>query len=774
MKLRGRVLIAIVAATVIFCGGCLTAFLIATSMASNNARLSKESLSITAQEVSSSLKHSLQHEQDLSVASAAFVVEHPSASQRDLESWISTTNVLGRYPELFQLGLLSLVPAAQLASFEQTDLAVGAASTSKQTFSVLPAGTRSYYCLASAAVARPGLTNVPPGTDYCDSPGGAYILESRDLGMSGDLPIKVGGKTMLVTGTPVYAGGAVPTTVDSRRAAFLGWTETVVNPSTLLTEALGGRRDTQVKLRYNGYTLITFKVGHTEPAAQLLSTPLSDGFSVQVLQSVSGTSIFDDPSATAALVIGLLLSAVLAGLILVFGVGRSIALEMVDQRTEEIQHQALHDPLTGLPNRDLILDRLEQMLAHARRSGASVGVLYLDLDNFKDVNDTLGHDIGDELLRAFGSRMTSVLREGDTIGRMGGDEFIVLVDGSPGDGIQLAADRILSVLEAPFVLASSTTPLNVTVSIGIASGAHMSPHELLKNADIALYEAKGAGKRRAVVFSASMREAVHERHDLEVDLLAAVDTDQFYLLYQPVVELTSGAMQSVEALLRWNRPGHGLVGPDQFIPILELNGLIVPVERHVLGLACRQGAAWQAEGYDFSVAVNISARHLADSGIVDDVERALSESGFAAGSLTLELTETAVMSDFAVMSDRLGRLKALGVRLAIDDFGTGYSSLSYLRNLPVDVLKIDQSFIAGVAESSQSIAIVHTLVQLGKILEIETVAEGIETEAQLAQLRAEGVYGGQGFLFARPTTPEEVIAFLRRSMRAAEATITDR
>ena len=429
---------------------------------------------------------------------------------------------------------------------------------------------------------------------------------------------------------------------------------------------------------------------------------------------------------------------------------------------DQIRFQAVHDTLTGLPNRALILDRTEQMLARARRSEIQVAALFIDLDGFKEVNDSLGHGVGDQLLMAVTERLSVTMRESDSVGRLGGDEFVVLVDGATMDaGPELVAERLLEVLRAPFHLPDLPGgPLTLTASIGIATGVRASATELLRDADIALYEAKGAGKDCFVAFEPEMHTAVQDHLLLEMDLRDALDGDQFRLVYQPIFNLAGGQTTGVEALLRWEHPGRGLVQPDTFIPILETSGMINEVGRWVLHEACLQGARWHARGYPLDVSVNVSARQFDADRLADDVRVALQSSGFPASSLTLEITETAIMRDVAAAVPQLVALKATGVRIAIDDFGTGYSSLAYLQQFPVDTLKIDRSFISAMAGSVESGALVRTLVQLGKTLGLETLAEGIEECEQYSQLEREHCDSGQGYLYARPLDVDAVEAFV--------------
>ena len=429
---------------------------------------------------------------------------------------------------------------------------------------------------------------------------------------------------------------------------------------------------------------------------------------------------------------------------------------------EHIRFQAVHDTLTGLPNRALILDRTEQMLARARRSYVPVAALFIDLDGFKEVNDTLGHAIGDRLLQAVTARLAGIMRESDSVGRLGGDEFVVLVDGSTMDaGPELVAERVLSVLRQPFELEGTLCgPLTLTASIGIAAGARSSATELLRDADIALYGAKAAGKDCFVVFRPEMHTVVQDRLLLEMDLREALAAQQYFLVYQPIFNLASGAPTGVEALLRWSHPTKGVIQPDDFIPILELSGLITSVGRWVLAEACRQGARWHGLGYQLDVSVNISTRQLENDDLIRDVTSALRVSGLDPHSLIVEVTETAIMRNMPDVVRRLLALKAMGVRVAIDDFGTGYSSLAYLQQFPVDSIKIDRSFISSMADSPESGVLIRNLVQLGKTLGLETLAEGIEATGQYAQLAREHCDSGQGYFFGRPLETGAVEHFL--------------
>jgi diguanylate cyclase (GGDEF)-like protein len=440
--------------------------------------------------------------------------------------------------------------------------------------------------------------------------------------------------------------------------------------------------------------------------------------------------------------------------------------EELDRRQEELAFMATHDVLSGLPNRTLILDRADQMLVRARRHKTPVAALFIDLDNFKSINDTLGHGVGDELLKSVTRRLNGVVRESDAVGRLGGDEFVVLAeDLSLAAGPELIAERLLEALKQPFQLAGGEITLTVTASIGIALGERASADELLRDSDIAMYRAKWEGKNRYVVFESGMQEIAQSRMALEMDLRDAMESQEFFLVYQPTFDLCEMTPTGVEALIRWNSPKRGVVGPDEFIPLLEETGLIVQVGRWVLHEACRQGAEWRAAGHQIGMAVNVSARQLDTDELVSDVEEALEQSGLAPGALTLEITETTLMRNIHETVGRLTAIKDLGVRIAIDDFGTGYSSLAHLQRFPVDALKIDRSFISRLTENPEGETLINTLVQLGKALSLETLAEGIERDTELSMLREKECDSGQGFLFARPLDLASTEKFLKESAR---------
>jgi diguanylate cyclase (GGDEF)-like protein/PAS domain S-box-containing protein len=424
---------------------------------------------------------------------------------------------------------------------------------------------------------------------------------------------------------------------------------------------------------------------------------------------------------------------------------------------EELIHQAFHDSLTGLANRALFRDRVEHALSRRSRSGMDPAVIYFDLDSFKNVNDGLGHEAGDALLREVAARLLGVVRSGDTVARLGGDEFAVLVEESQHVQIEAEAiaERALQSLAAP--LSVGGQEVTITASLGIAHADDESTAvSLLRDADVAMYQAKTSGKACWTVYEPTMRASAVERLQLENDLNHVVDKDQLRLVYQPVVELETNRIVGFEALVRWEHPSLGTVMPDKFIPIAEENGTIIAIGQWVLQTACLTAAGWgRRYPAKLSMAVNLSARQLAAPEVLDHVRTALRDAELDASTLVLEMTETALVQDPVQAAARLHQLRALGVRLAIDDFGTGYSSLSYLRQFPVDILKIDRTFINTITDGEKVPAIVRGLLDLGRTLQLETVAEGIESDAQLDQLRDEQCELGQGFLFARPLLRED-------------------
>jgi diguanylate cyclase (GGDEF)-like protein/PAS domain S-box-containing protein len=483
----------------------------------------------------------------------------------------------------------------------------------------------------------------------------------------------------------------------------------------------------------------------------------------RIIVECVGSNLSDDPA--------------VAGLALNFrDVSERKALE------EQLRKLAFHDHLTLLANRSLFWNRVEHALALAQRSQQRVAVMFLDLDNFKNVNDSLGHDAGDRFLQAVAQRLIKCTRPSDTVARLGGDEFAILLEGI---GRETDVDRLVRPISAAFnqPLLVDGRSTDASASIGVAcSSPGDDAEQLLRNADIAMYNAKASGRSRLVVFEAHMQEQLHDRLRLEQDIDLALARNEFFLEFQPVVDLTRRELLGVEALLRWRHPHRGIVMPASFISIAEESGRIVEIGRQVLVDACTQIRKWSetlAAGEGLRVAVNISGRHLQQGNLVEDVRHALEASGLDPGCLVIELTESTIMQNTEVNLERFRELKELGVRLAIDDFGMGYSSLSYLHRFPIDILKIDRAFVSRMTEHNGGPELARAVVMLGTTLGLETVAEGIENEDQVGYLLDLGCVAGQGFLFASACTLDEVAAtrYMERRVelraeRAAYAELT--
>jgi diguanylate cyclase (GGDEF)-like protein/PAS domain S-box-containing protein len=429
------------------------------------------------------------------------------------------------------------------------------------------------------------------------------------------------------------------------------------------------------------------------------------------------------------------------------------------QLEAQIRHQAFHDTLTGLANRALFKDRVEQALQEQSHRREPITVLFLDLDNFKTINDSLGHSVGDQLLCAVAERLLSCVRVTDTVARLGGDEFAVLLKWVGVEGTLPIADRIATEMKEPFSLHGREVCISVSVGLAASSAAGERADELLRNADVAMYVAKAMGKGRCEVYHPSMYSAVRERMELETELRHALEEEQFVLHYQPTIDLASGRVVGVEALLRWYHPQRGVMQPGQFIALAEETDLIIPIGRWVLTEACRQLRVWHERHPDSSpltVGVNLSVKQLHHADLADQVRDALLSTGLAPSSLVLEITESVLMHATDTFLERLNELRSLGVQLAIDDFGTGYSSLSYLRWVPVDVLKMDKSFLKGIESSQKAASLVQGILNLARALGLETVAEGIEHSEQLRELQALRCDLGQGYYFGSPLTADEL------------------
>ena len=419
---------------------------------------------------------------------------------------------------------------------------------------------------------------------------------------------------------------------------------------------------------------------------------------------------------------------------------------------KRIRYIALHDVLTGLPNRALLHDRISHAISQAEREGCMMAVLFIDLDNFKHINDSLGHMIGDELLRTAGTRIRQCVRKCDTVARLGGDEFVVCISRlQRSEYAGRLAAKILSSLEKPFVIAAQTLHAGASIGISVYPGDGNTVDVLMQMADTAMYHAKSRGKGNYQFFTSSLNAAAQQRLSIESQLRHALPHNEFLLHYQPQVDINTGRVLSAEALIRWQYPGRGLVPPLEFIPVAEESGLILKIGEWVLREACSQLARWRRNGQeDLGIAVNLSARQVLQPGFVNVVASVLESNGLPPSALDLEITESVLMEPSEENVSALRRLSAMGVRFSIDDFGTGYSSLSYLKRFPIHALKIDRSFVSGIADNPSDMAITNTIIAMAKHLNLKVIAEGVETQAQAEFLAGHACHMAQGYYYGRP------------------------
>ncbi len=783
-RLSGRARAALIGGLIIVVGLAASAFL-AAEWRSNALDANRKSFESTAADLSSALDSELDKNIGLTRTMRAIATMEPSAGETRFLAWYQQLQ-RGADPPTpggIVAALIQPVPASGLSAFgRQAEADPAFRALLDGRFRVIPSGSRPGYCLIRAIVGTGAVTSsYPPSLDYCAtvlpgigrSPFEALISTGTATGSTVVTPLSASGHSLVAIGAAVYRRGAPLATVPARRAALTGFISTSFDSGALIQSLLVGHRSLTVALYHRniGGPLELIGRAGAHPAGR--SPGYSDRHELGGGWLVEMTGTADRPVAADAqglfvLGLGLLVTVLVFVLYLVLSGSRQRAWSLVGEKTDELEYRALHDPLTGLPNRSLVLDRAEQILARARRLDVPVTALFMDIDGFKQINDRLGHRAGDEVLRQVGTRLKTVLRDSDTVGRLGGDEFVMLVDPVGLDAApELVAERILDVLRQPIELSQPTqSPVSVTASIGLATGLPASAENLLQDADVALYKAKAVGKDGYVLFESAMQTVAQDRMHLEMDLADALDADQLILVYQPMLDLENEQVVGVEALLRWRHPTRGVIPPDEFIPIAEDSGMIVQIGRWVLEQACAQGAAWHQNGHPLDISVNVSARQLERTEFVEEVRATLDDSGLDPAMLTLEITETVLMRKPEATALLLTELKALGVRIAVDDFGTGYSSLAYLRQFPVDSLKIDRAFITDLALSDDAQALTHTLIELGKALGLQTLAEGVEEPGQVRRLQREGCDLVQGFLFARPLAPDAVEDFLEDNLRA--------
>ncbi len=726
-------------AVLVALAGIAGSLVAARQTAESAVQQSRELFHMSATRVAANVALEVQHQTDLLVALVAFMHEHPADSPAALHRWARDIRALQRYPQLIALADIRL--SRNHAGCPHT------------TF-VGPAWTVQLNAIGADTVCSTLRTLAPTTVGSGIKAFGSRVAGVRFIGEE----------------SPVYRRvDQLPQTLAEAKHDMVGAAAVALYPQVLLRNALTGIPGIRLELITVNHDRLYFAAG-PPVQGQSVQLTLNQGLTEVISGPLQSGSIFANAAAARILAGGSALSVLLALIMFLLGTGRARAMRLVSEKTGELAFRAMHDALTGLPNRALVTDRIKQALARSARGAPPAALMFIDVDGFKTVNDTFGHGAGDELLRAVATRVKQLVREVDTVGRIGGDEFVVLLEpGAQRPAPEQVADRILGLLSEPVKL-DQGIDIRLTASIGIAIGKPGgTTQELLREADLALYAAKQSGKNRFALFEESMQSAIADRHALELDLKQALANGELFLVYQPTFRLDDRRIGGVEALARWEHPTRGLIPPDVFIPIAENSGLILEIGHWVAAEACAQAAAWRAQGLELTMAINVSGTQLDEEGFVAEVREVLSRTGLDPSALTLELTETSLMRRPEAAAQRLHELKQLGVRIAIDDFGTGYSSLSYLRAFPVDTLKIDRTFISGLGESEDASAFVNTLVALGRTLKITTLGEGIEDERQLEQLRAADCELGQGFLLAHPLRAHEVEAMLRNQRLAGEA-----
>jgi diguanylate cyclase (GGDEF)-like protein len=781
-------------AVAVFCvlAGTLASALGARAVAHNDSAKTETSFHQGSQAIASTLKLAIQRQEELTVAASTYFAANPKATSAEFARWVTWARTRRRYPELDALGLL---PAPPKPVPVHKPTAVTASSTSAESTSAEasptsadapPAPTASSPTpIEASSDASPTLIDVSsPPTPPAPAPVhlSPALLLSRNTGLSIYHPISAGHRQALAIVTPVYRGNVTPHSVFGRTAASVGWLREVLVPGAVLGQVLVGHPGYALALTYHdGASNLLFSSGAPRSDAQNTTLDLHDGWTVTSFGPAPAASVLADGDALAVLIGGILVSVLLGLVVDILGAAarppapapRTDADAEAEEQTGELADKYLYEPVTGLPNRELTLDRAERMVARAGRdSGMLAGALFVDIDQLSEVNEMLGLTAGNQLLKIVGERLLDVVRAGDTVGRLDGDEFVVLVE-SAARGVRLdsLAQRMIEALHRPVELDAFGPSFVLTASIGVAFGRYATPEDLLRDANVALASAKAAGKDRYTVFNANMRTVIEGRAVLEAELSTALAENQFFLLYQPIYDLRTRKVAGLEALIRWAHPTQGVLAPDAFIPLAEETGLIVPIGRFMLEEACARAAAWNVAGHPVGVSVKVSAHQLHRDGFATDVQRALQQSGIEPSLLTLEIPETAIMRDLAAAAERLRVVKLLGVSIAIDDFGgSGYAHQSDLRQLPLDSMRVDRSSLAASEDEDYRSWLLEAILLVGRELSLTVVATGIETHEQMAMLQTIGCTMAQGALMGSPTPADTVESVFNVELPAPSAT----
>jgi diguanylate cyclase (GGDEF)-like protein len=762
--------------------GTVASILGAQSIAHKDASNTVKVFQLSSADISASVKQGIERQEDLLVSASTFFAGNPKASAIEFSRWAKWAHLLRRYPELERLGLVALVRAPELAQFEARVTGHELKATTPRSASaalkglrVTPPGNRPYYCFALGAVARSAAGASPSGLDYCAvTPG---LQSSRETGASISAAVAAGRAGALGLETPVYRGGARPTSTTARRAAFVGWLRQVLIPGAVLLAALRNHPEDALRMRYKaGHSSVVFTSGTQLAGAQSANVRYHNGWSVRIFGPPASTRTLANGEAVALLIGGIAVSVIVGLLLFLLGIRRPSApapapAPAAAPETPEDQPEDLYDPLTGLPNRMLTLDLADRMVARARRqSGMLAGALVIDIDWFKDVNDRLGHDAGDQLLKVVADRLEAVVRAGDTVGRLGSDEFVVLVESAArGARMDSLARRIMEALHKPIELEGFGPNFFLTASIGVAFGQYASPSDLLRDAQLALQAGKAAGKDRYTLFNANMRSVIEGRGALEAELNTALLDKQFFLLYQPIVDLTTKRVVGLEALIRWQHPTKGVLPAEEFLPLAEETGLIVPIGRWALEEACTRGAAWNVAGHTVGISVHVAPNQLNRDGFATDVRRALQQSGIEPAKLTIGIAEAMVMIDVAAAAQRIEEIKRLGVRVAIDDFGSGYAYRSDLQRMPLDFLKVDRGSLAASDDEDYRSWLLEAILHFARDLSLTVIAKGVDTQEQLVTIQAMGCTMAQGMFTGEPMPAGAVESLFAAGARSASA-----
>jgi diguanylate cyclase (GGDEF)-like protein len=744
--------------------GAIASVLGARAVARNDTSSTRTTFEQSSRAIATTVKLAIQRQEELTVAASTYFAANPKATPAEFGRWVTWARTQHRYPELDALGLLPAPPLPGKASAASGKASATPATNASGASSNASDASNSASGVSGKASATPTKASTPP---IHVSP--AQLL-SRDTGLSIYRQISAGHRRALAIQTPVYRGNVTPHTVFGRTAASVGWLRTVLVPGAMLGRVLTGHPGYALAVSYRyGASNLVYSSGVPRSGAESATSDLHDGWTVTSFGPAPAASVFSDTKALAVLIGGILLSVLLGLIVDVLGAARVQAPAPAPAETSaaaaEIETEPdppagggaphdryLYEPLTGLPNRELTLDRAGRMVARTGRdSGMLAGALFVDIDQLREVNEKLGQEAGNQLLKIVGERLEDVVRTGDTVGRLDGDEFVVLVE-SAARGVRLdsLAQRMIEALHKPIELDDFGPSFVLTASIGVAFGRYATPDDLLRDAHVALASAKAAGKDRYTLFNANMRTVIEGRAVLEAELNTALSERQFFLLYQPIYDLRTRRVAGLEAQIRWQHPTQGVLAPDAFIPLAEETGLIVPVGRFMLEAACARAAAWDVAGHHAGVSVKVSAHQLDRDGFATDVQRALQQSGIEPSLLTLQIPETAVMRDLAAAAERVRELKAVGVRVAIDDFGgSGYAHHADLRQLGLDSLHVDRSSLAASEDESYRTWLLEAIMLVGRDLQLTVVATGIETHEQMATLQTIGCTMAQGALLGK-------------------------